>query len=46
VTTWKTSTGHPNHNRTGRTVRGMLSVYSSTVTIYKVRIKVVVGTLQ
>lgn len=44
--TWRTSSGSANNNRTGRTARGMLSVYFGTVYVYKVRIKVVIGVLK
>ena len=43
---WKTSTGSATNNRYGRTARGMVSVYSGTVYVYKVRIKVVIGVLK
>jgi len=43
---WKTSTGSATNNRSGRTARGMVSVYYGTVYVYKVRIKVVIGVLQ
>ena len=43
---WKTSTGSATNNRSGRTARGMVSVYVGTVYVYKVRIKVVIGVLK
>ena len=44
--TWRSTSGSVTANRTDRTVRGMVSVYSSTVYIYKVRVKVVYGVLE
>ena len=43
---WMTSSGSANNNRSGRTARGMISVYYGTAYVYKARIKVVVGVLK
>jgi hypothetical protein len=43
---WTSASGHRNHNRHNRTVRGMVSVSGGTFTVYKVRVKVVYGVLQ
>ena len=46
VPEWHWTSGSTTTNRTGRTARGMVSVYSGTAYVYKVRMKVVVGVLK
>lgn len=43
---WRATSGSVTTNRTGSTARGLISVYSGTVYVYKVRIKVVIGVLK
>jgi hypothetical protein len=43
---WRTATGTVTNHRWGRNVRGMVSTNHGAVSIYKVRIKVVVGVLK
>ena len=43
---WAGTSGSVTNNRTGRTARGIISVYYGTVYVYKVRMKVVVGVLK
>jgi len=46
VPEWHWTSGSPTHNRTGRTARGLVSVYYGTAYIYKVRMKVTIGVLK
>lgn len=46
TTTWYSSSLSPTHNRTGRTVRGLIAVEYGTVYIYKVRVYVTYQVLQ
>lgn len=43
---WHWTSGSATNNRTGRTARGIVSVYYGTVYVYKVRMKVTIGVLK
>jgi flagellar hook capping protein FlgD len=43
---WRSTSGSPTNNRSGRDVRGLFSVNYGTVYVYKVRVKVVFGVLK
>jgi hypothetical protein len=46
VTSWVSTSGHPSFHRSGRTVRGLVSVPFGTLYVYKVRVKVTYGVLK
>ena len=46
VPEWHWTSGSTTTNRTGRTARGMVSVYYGSAYVYKVRIKVTIGVLK
>lgn len=44
LTKWTSASGNATYNRSGRYVRGMVSVYGTNgVTVYKTRVKVMYG---
>jgi hypothetical protein len=46
ATQWYSTGGSATHNRSGRYVRGIVSVPVGTMTIYKARVKLVYGVLR
>jgi hypothetical protein len=46
TTSWMSAAGSPTNNRSGRIVRGAVSIDGGTVYVYKARVRVVYGVLQ
>ena len=46
VPAWVSTGASPTNNRSGRTVRGAVSILAGTFTIYKARVKVTYGLLK